>query len=601
MFANDKPLGVLGAFSNRPAAFNQQQLTLLRALADHAAAAISNRQLLVQLRESERELREQAAELERTLTAHRALDEIARLIVDADPAEVLQQVVDMASGLLGSDGAHLTLMSEEHDALIPMVMAGHTDPDIRAWLHSRRFPIGGGINGLAALTREAVWTESYIDDDRWPHEPDDDSPEKLELGAVIVAPLLGPGAEALGTLAITYREPRPIDPRDVILLEELARQASIAARNSSLYAELRDRTEALQTSESRYRNLVDHSPDLVWEVDAEGRFTYIGETLERLTGFRPEQVLGRTWMSLLTPESVEIAQRNWNAIEARPDDEQQFRVQTPLAGGGEMTAEINMIGTIAEGRFAGAHGSLRDITERERLQEDLRHRSAELAANQERASLARELHDSVTQALFSMGLTLRTIELLFDRDPAAARAKFGELRELQNDALAEMRTLIFELRPRGLETDGLEQALRNHAAAVSGRTGLTVQVETALAGRLPLDTEEALYRIAQEALHNVVKHANAKTAEIRLLLKQDVVELAVEDDGAGFDPALVSGTKLGLIAMRQRAERLGGTVEIQSKPGDGTRVLVSMPAAVTAEMASEQTSAPAESEPVVSA
>jgi signal transduction histidine kinase len=80
-----------------------------------------------------------------------------------------------------------------------------------------------------------------------------------------------------------------------------------------------------------------------------------------------------------------------------------------------------------------------------------------------------------------------------------------------------------------------------------------------------------------------------------------VVELAVEDDGAGFDPALVSGTKLGLIAMRQRAERLGGTVEIQSKPGDGTRVLVSMPAAVTAEMASEQTSAPAESEPVVSA
>ena len=109
MFANDKPLGVLGAFSYRPAAFNQQQLTLLRALADHAAAAISNRQLLVQLRESEVQLRDQAAELERTLTAHRALDEIARSIVDAEPAEVLQQVVDMASGLLGSDGAHLTL------------------------------------------------------------------------------------------------------------------------------------------------------------------------------------------------------------------------------------------------------------------------------------------------------------------------------------------------------------------------------------------------------------------------------------------------------------------------------------------------------------
>jgi PAS domain S-box-containing protein len=314
-------------------------------------------------------------------------------------------------------------------------------------------------------------------------------------------------------------------------------------------------------------------------VDADGRFTYIGETLERLTGFRPEQVLGRTWMSLLTPESVEIAQRNWNAIAARPDDEQQFRVATPLAGGGEMSAEINMIGTVADGKFAGAHGSLRDVTERERLEEDLRNRTAELAANQERASLARELHDSVTQALFSMGLTLRTIELLFDRDPAAARAKFGELRELQNDALAEMRTLIFELRPRGLETDGLEQALRNHAAAVSGRTGLTVQVETALDGRLPLDTEEALYRIGQEALHNVVKHANAQSAEIRLVKNHDVIELSVEDDGAGFDPTLVSGTKLGLIAMRQRAERLGGAVEISSEPGAGTRVTVTMPVA----------------------
>ncbi len=330
-------------------------------------------------------------------------------------------------------------------------------------------------------------------------------------------------------------------------------------------------------SESRYRNLVDHSPDLVWAVDAEGRFTYIGETLERLTGFRPDQVLGRTWMSLLTEESVAIAQRNWEAIEARPDAEQQFRVATPLAGGGEMAAEINMIGAVADGKFAGAHGSLRDITERERLEEDLRHRSAELAANQERASLARELHDSVTQALFSMGLTLRTIELLFDRDPAAARAKFGELRELQNDALAEMRTLIFELRPRGLETDGLEQALRNHAAAVSGRTGLTVQVETSLDGRLPLDNEEALYRIGQEALHNVVKHANAHTAVIRLAQRDEVVELTVEDDGAGFDPGLVSGTKLGLIAMRQRAERLGGAVTIESHPGAGTRVMVAMP------------------------
>jgi signal transduction histidine kinase len=202
-----------------------------------------------------------------------------------------------------------------------------------------------------------------------------------------------------------------------------------------------------------------------------------------------------------------------------------------------------------------------------------------LAATEERASLARELHDSVTQALFSMGLTLSTVELLLDRDPAAARAKFAEVRELQSDALAEMRALIFELRPRGLETDGLPQALRNHASAVAGRTGMSISVESDLEGRLPPDAEQELYRIGQEALHNIVKHANAHSAAIRLASSNGQVQLAVEDDGAGFDPTGVSGTKLGLIAMRQRAERLGGVLEVHSRSGRGTRITVTVPIA----------------------
>ena len=750
MFANDKPLGVLGAFSYRPQAFNDQQLSLLRSLADHAAAAIDNRRLLRQLRSSEERLRDQADELARTLTARQALDDIARRIVDVpDSAEVLQEVVDVASSLLGSDGAHLTLINDDKTILIPMVMAGHTEPPVRSWLRAQRFPVGGGINGLAAQVGEAIWTREYATDPRWPHDPEDESPTRLELGAVAVAPLMGPGGDAIGTLAITYREPRDIDPRDVALLVEFSRQASIAARNSRLYTDLRQQTktlnrmvearktlseiavqissirdpraivqrtmdeavrllgadaalvnmlsedgtrlepatefsaphyvpevatyehaagisgraiaemrvmktgnyledqslkhtaeldelvrsrglksvmaaplvsgvgpigtltvdsrwedafsdddaqllgalaaqaataianarlyEQLEQSERRYRYLVDHSPDLVWAVDAEGRMTYVGEAIERLTGYAPERVLGRYWVTLLMPESMSDAEVAWRAIRQRPQEEQQFRVLLPRESGGTMPAEINMIGSFVDGEFTGANGSLRDVTERERLEEDLRRRSAELAANEERASLARELHDSVTQALFSMGLTLRTIELLLDRDPPAAKAKFDELRELQNDALAEMRTLIFELRPRGLEMDGLSQALRNHATAVSGRTGLTISVDSTLDERLNLDTEQALYRIGQEALHNVVKHANAESA--RLILKRNgtEVELAVEDDGAGFDPARVSGTKLGLIAMRQRAERLGGRMDVHSREGRGTRLTVTLP------------------------
>jgi signal transduction histidine kinase len=192
------------------------------------------------------------------------------------------------------------------------------------------------------------------------------------------------------------------------------------------------------------------------------------------------------------------------------------------------------------------------------------------------------LHDSVTQALFSMGLTLRTAEILLDRDVAAAREKLGELQELQNDALTEMRTLIFELRPRSLETDGLAQALRNHAAAITSRTGLDVSVEVSLEERLEPDTEQALYRIGQEALHNVVKHANASSAHVTLSRAGDTAQLVIEDDGAGFDPEVVSRGTLGLIGMRQRAELLGGTVDIQARPGGGTRVEASVPIEVPA-------------------
>jgi signal transduction histidine kinase len=293
---------------------------------------------------------------------------------------------------------------------------------------------------------------------------------------------------------------------------------------------------------------------------------------------------------------MEAGQAAWQAIQERMDEDLQVRVVLPLAAGGSMAAEVSMVATVVEGRFAGAQGSIRDIRERERLEQDLRRQAAAIAANEERANLARELHDSVTQALFSMGLTARALELLLDRDPEAARQKVAELRDLQRDALAEMRTLIFELRPQGLETDGLAQALRNHAAAVQSRTGLAVSVEVEYDERLPLDVEESLYRIAQEALHNVVKHANAEHARIVLRQAGRELKLWVEDDGVGFDPSMAPRGHLGLVGMRQRAERIGGELDIHKRPGGGSKVRIALPLARTdaPEPASASASASAE-------
>ena len=143
-----------------------------------------------------------------------------------------------------------------------------------------------------------------------------------------------------------------------------------------------------------------------------------------------------------------------------------------------------------------------------------------------------------------------------------------------------MRTLIFELRPQGLETDGLAQALRNHGAAVQGRTGLAVSVEVESEERLPLDIEEAFYRVAQEALHNVVKHANAHSARIELRRTGRKVRLTVEDDGTGRSAEIARG-HLGLIGMQQRAERIGAELEVGRRPGNGTRIRMTLPLAAT--------------------
>jgi signal transduction histidine kinase len=213
----------------------------------------------------------------------------------------------------------------------------------------------------------------------------------------------------------------------------------------------------------------------------------------------------------------------------------------------------------------------------------LQAQAEELAANRERTHLAQDLHDSVTQALFSMTLTARAAEMLLDRDRPAAVEKLAEVRELAQDALAEMRALIFELRPGSLAEEGLVKALRKHIAAVQGRTGMPVVFEADEIAGLSPEIEEALYRICQEALHNVVKHAAASRVQIELGRDGGCVRLVVTDDGMGFDAATASrGGHLGLAGMRTRVERFNGRLAVESSPGNGTRLEIAVPARVTA-------------------
>ena len=203
-------------------------------------------------------------------------------------------------------------------------------------------------------------------------------------------------------------------------------------------------------------------------------------------------------------------------------------------------------------------------------------RSRELSTIEERKRLARELHDSVTQMLFSIGLTAEAAAALIETDPARAKAELEHLQELAREAMHEMRSSIFELRPAELESDGLATTLRKHVEVL--RRVHHQEIELSIEGdrRLPANVEKGLFRIGQEALTNALKHARAKKVSVALEVRDSSVALTVADDGAGFDPeaAGVRSRRLGLTSMRERADALGGSLAIESRPGEGTKVSV---------------------------
>jgi signal transduction histidine kinase len=221
-------------------------------------------------------------------------------------------------------------------------------------------------------------------------------------------------------------------------------------------------------------------------------------------------------------------------------------------------------------RTLAAHAAI--AIENARLNE----RSRELSTIEERKRLARELHDSVTQTLFSIGLTAEAAAELVESDPARARHQLGNLQELTRAAMQEMRALIFELRPAELESEGLAGALRKHVEVLRRLHEQEIELDLEGDRRLPRDVEKALLRIAQEALGNALRHSGASRVSLSLVAHDSRVALCVADEGRGFDPgeAASRSRRLGLTSMRERAEALGGTLSIESGPGRGTTVAV---------------------------
>jgi PAS domain S-box-containing protein len=221
---------------------------------------------------------------------------------------------------------------------------------------------------------------------------------------------------------------------------------------------------------------------------------------------------------------------------------------------------------------AASHAAI--AIENARLYEE----AGERAVLEERQRLARELHDSVSQTLYGIGLGARTARRLLDRDPAAAAQPLDYVLGLAGAGLAEMKALLFELRPESLEAEGLSGAIRKQVAALESRHGLTVKLDLSeTVEALPTGLKHTLYRVTQEALHNILKHAQARQVSVSLGIAGGRARLRIRDDGVGFATDKDYPGHLGLRSMRERVAQLGGRLEISSSPGKGTDVRAELP------------------------
>jgi signal transduction histidine kinase len=209
----------------------------------------------------------------------------------------------------------------------------------------------------------------------------------------------------------------------------------------------------------------------------------------------------------------------------------------------------------------------------------LTERSRELSIVEERNRLARELHDSVSQKLFGLVLTAEAATTLLGREDGAAGEQVTRLGELAQEALTELRELIFELRPPSLEDEGLAATLRKEVDMLRRVHGRDIELRIAGAATCAPENEAEVLRVAQEALHNALRHAEAERIELRMEARDGRLVVTVADDGVGFDPDApgVRSRRLGLTSMEERARALGGSLAVVSRPGEGTTVTLEVP------------------------
>lgn len=352
------------------------------------------------------------------------------------------------------------------------------------------------------------------------------------------------------------------------------RTLELTKANKLLRQQIKQRAsaqEALLRSEAKYRELVENAASIVLEMDASGNIVFFNKYAQEYFGFSEEEIIGRNVIGTIVSASDATGNDLDSMIRdiiANPNKYRSSENENIRKNGERVwVAWTNKVVSNPQTneRLVLCIGI--DRTAQKEAQEELAKQLKKKAAAGERNRLARDLHDAVSQTLFSASLIAEVLPRLWEKDPEEGHKRLEEVRQLSRSALAEMRTLLFELRPSALAEAELSELLRQLADSVTGHSRLSINLHVEGGHKLPPKEKITFYRIAQEALNNVAKHANASKVDINLSckLKRSVLEIC--DDGIGFDLSVLPMERMGIRIMKERAASIGASLSIDSKLG----------------------------------
>lgn len=343
---------------------------------------------------------------------------------------------------------------------------------------------------------------------------------------------------------------------------------------------------ALRTTQENYEELFTNASDAIWVHDLTGKIIMANKACEKLTGYSAEEGMGRSVSKFMSTDALSLASDiRAKLMEGQAIDQRYDQKLIKKDGSEAMLELFTRIIRDDNGKPIAFQNIARDVTEERRLRDNLRfqiHKTL-MAQEEERKRIARELHDDAAQSIL---LLSRQLDIILSEGagkiPKTAVSELEHIQNIANDTYKNLQRYARDLRPSILDQMGLTAALNWLAEELSKELGIKTTVKADKLPPLPSQIELAMFRIAQEALSNIRKHAHASEVNIRLKLDSNTIKMTITDNGKGFLTSGLTGDlaregKLGVLGMGERARLIGGDLQIKSRPGKGTSVIAETP------------------------